>query len=87
MLNALAATRAACGRTAEALSAHDEALARATEGDHRQWRADTHAGIGAVHATLGDRASARAHWRQALGHYEALGLPQAAEMRRRLTDD
>ncbi|QKV68402.1 MULTISPECIES: hypothetical protein [Streptomyces] len=37
-----------------------------------------------MHAGLGDRDSARAHWRQALIHCEALGLPETDRVRERL---
>jgi tetratricopeptide (TPR) repeat protein len=83
-LRELAATRAAAGRPAESLPLYDEALAVATEGSHRKGQADAHAGIAAVHAGRGETDVARKHWRQALARYEALGLPQAAEVRARL---
>ncbi len=82
-LNALATTHTAAGHPAEALSLHGEALAAAANG-HGEEKAHAHAGIAEVHAGLGEHDPARDHWRQALEHYEALGLPHAAEVRARL---
>ncbi|MDT0444265.1 AfsR/SARP family transcriptional regulator [Streptomyces johnsoniae] len=82
--NELAATHAAAGHPAAALRLYDEAVALATEADQRKSLADTHAGAAAVHAGLGAHDEARAHWHLALGHYEALDLPQAADVRARL---
>ncbi|MEO3753671.1 BTAD domain-containing putative transcriptional regulator [Streptomyces sp. B6B3] len=83
----LAATHVAVGDSARALAVYDEAVATATEAGHRKWIAQAHAGAAAVHAGLGDHERAREHWHQALDHYEALDLPQADEVRRRLTGD
>ncbi|MEO3750183.1 BTAD domain-containing putative transcriptional regulator [Streptomyces sp. B6B3] len=77
----LAATHAAAGDSARALALYDEALTVSGEAGHRKWLADSHAGAGAARAGLGELEAAREHWRQALGHYEALDLPQADEMR------
>jgi tetratricopeptide (TPR) repeat protein len=86
-LNELATTHASAGHPAEALRLHGEALAVAAEAGNRKELAHTHAGIAAVHAELGGHDTARAHWRQALTHYEALGLPQATDVRARLDGD
>ncbi|MEO3750934.1 tetratricopeptide repeat protein [Streptomyces sp. B6B3] len=83
-LNELAATHAAAGDPTRALALYDEALTVATEAGHRKALADSHANAAAVHAELGEHEAARDHWRQALDGYEALDLPQADEMRRRL---
>jgi DNA-binding SARP family transcriptional activator/Tfp pilus assembly protein PilF len=85
VLNALGATHAGAGRPDEALRCLDEALAVATEADHREVQAHAHAGLAEVHAELGDRTMASEHWRQALGYYEDLGLPDGeARLRQRL---
>ncbi len=85
VLNTLGATHAAAGRPDEALRCLGEAMAVATEADHREVQAHAHAGIAEVHAELGDRATAREHWRQALGYYEDLGLPDGeTRLRQRL---
>ncbi|MDT0345942.1 AfsR/SARP family transcriptional regulator [Streptomyces litchfieldiae] len=83
-LNELAATHAAAGHPARSLRLHGEAMEVAEKAGRRRALADTHAGIAAVRAALGEHDTARGHWRRALDLYEALGLPQAADMRTRL---
>jgi tetratricopeptide (TPR) repeat protein len=86
-LNELATTHAAAGDRAEALRLYGEALAVAAEAGHPRLLARANEGIADVRAALGEHDAAREHWRQALAHYEALGLPQAAEVRARLAAD
>ncbi len=83
-LNTLGATHTSAGRPAEALRLHDEALTLATEAGERVAQAHSQASIAEVHARLGQHALARAHWGQALDTYDALGLPQAADVSARL---
>jgi DNA-binding SARP family transcriptional activator len=83
-LNGLAATHAAAGHPAEALRWHGEALTTAADNGHGEEQAHAHAGLAEACAGLGEPDAARDHWRNALAHYEALGMPQAAEVRARL---
>ncbi|WP_346136839.1 AfsR/SARP family transcriptional regulator [Streptomyces carpaticus] len=83
-LNSLAGARAVAGHPRQALREYAESIAVAVGSDHRDLLARAHAGIAEVHAGLGDRVSARAHWRQALTHCEALGLPETDRVRERL---
>ena len=48
-------------------------------------QARAHRGLGDLAETGGDQATAAAHWAHALSGYEALGAPQAAELRRKLS--
>ncbi|MDT0346018.1 AfsR/SARP family transcriptional regulator [Streptomyces litchfieldiae] len=85
-LNTLATTHTAAGHAAQALRLHGEALTLATVAGERVAQAHSHAGIAAVHASLDERDAARSHWRQALATYEAVGLPQATDVRARLDE-
>ncbi|MEO3755625.1 tetratricopeptide repeat protein [Streptomyces sp. B6B3] len=82
-LNALARTHTGAGHPAEALRLYGESLTVAEKG-HGEEQGHAHAGIAEVHAGLGEHDRARDHWRRALEHYEALGLPHAARTRARL---
>ncbi|KAB8165735.1 tetratricopeptide repeat protein [Streptomyces sp. 3MP-14] len=80
-LNELADSRVAAGEPGEALRLHEEALAVATEGGNRREVAVSHAAIAAVQEARGRDAEARSHRLRALGLFEALGLPEAEELR------
>jgi DNA-binding SARP family transcriptional activator len=83
-LNALGTTHISAGRPAEALRCHCEALTVTQEGGHGEEQAHTHAGMAEAHAALGEHEQAREHWREAFAYYEALGMPQATDVRARL---
>jgi DNA-binding SARP family transcriptional activator/Tfp pilus assembly protein PilF len=84
-LNALASAHASGGNPAEALRLYREALAAGDDGHgNRDEYAHTLAGIGDVHAALGEHDHAREHWQRALAIYRELGMPQAEAMTARL---
>ncbi|MEU9692933.1 AfsR/SARP family transcriptional regulator [Amycolatopsis japonica] len=84
-LNALGATHGSAGRHAEALHRYGDALAVATEAGHHEQVAHAHAGIGDVHAERGEHDEARRHWLRVLDFYRDLDVPQAAEIRAKLS--
>jgi tetratricopeptide (TPR) repeat protein len=71
------------GRAEAALDHLQRALALRTEIDDRHGMAMTHAALGDLLAA-GDEDGARLQWRTALEIFEAVGAPQAAEMRAKL---
>ncbi|WP_413755435.1 AfsR/SARP family transcriptional regulator [Streptomyces sp. MMBL 11-3] len=77
-LNGLGEALHGSGRQDEAAAAHRSALALATEIEEKEEQARAHIGLARIHQTLGDLASARAHWQDALARYDALGSPRAA---------
>ncbi|MEU6034694.1 tetratricopeptide repeat protein [Actinomadura sp. NPDC047616] len=83
----LAESLAESGQAAEAVSRLREAAEAFAEfGDRRsQARALASAGD-TLHRSGGDLSEARAHWRAAAELYEALGDPQAEQVRERLED-
>ncbi|MFC0530687.1 AfsR/SARP family transcriptional regulator [Phytohabitans kaempferiae] len=72
------------GRHAEALDRLDAALELAEKLDERRSAAVSLHELGITHDELGERAAAREAWRRALVLFEALGVPEADEVRRRL---
>lgn len=84
-LNELAATHASAGNTAEALHLYHEALTENERGILEEC-AHTYAGVGDVHAALGDDHQAAEHWQQALGLYRQLGMPQSAVVATKLSN-
>lgn len=70
------------GRPAEAVQHHREALESARRTGERYLEAGALAGLGAAYVALGDRDTAREYRREALALYTAMGLPEAAEIRR-----
>lgn len=75
-LNSLAGARAVAGHPREALRGYAESIALAVGSDHRDLLAHAPAGIAEMYAGLGDRDSARAHWRQALTTARPWGCPR-----------
>lgn len=72
------------GRTEVALDYLQRAFALRTEIDDRHGMAMTQAALGDLHAAAGDEDAARLRWRTALEIFEAVGAPQAADMRAKL---
>ena len=81
--------RAACaaGRTAEARSHHEQALAHARAIEDRELEARSLDGLATVHARTGAAAEAHRLWSAALPIYDDLRMPEAAEIREKLTAD
>ncbi|RSM47328.1 tetratricopeptide repeat protein [Amycolatopsis balhimycina DSM 5908] len=79
--------RAACaaGRSAEALSHHEQALAHARAIEDREQEARSLDGMAAAHARTGAATEAHRLWSAALPIYDDLCMPEAAEVRERLT--
>lgn len=69
------------GRHAEALDRLGTALELAEKVDERRSAAACLRELGLTHAELGDREAARAAWGRALAVFEALGVPEADEVR------
>jgi tetratricopeptide (TPR) repeat protein len=84
-LNGLGEAAHTAGRPAEALTHHTAAHAIAADIGTRDQQARAHAGLGHAHHALGDPARARHHYEHALALYTALGLPEAGQIRTRLT--
>ena len=72
------------GRHAEALDRLGAALELAEKVDERRSAAVCLQELGTTHAELGDPAAAREAWVRALAVFEALGVPEADEVRRHL---
>jgi len=72
------------GRHAEALDRLGAALELAEKVDERRSAALCLRELGTTHAALGEPQAARAAWRRALTAFEALGLPEAEELRTQL---
>jgi tetratricopeptide (TPR) repeat protein len=85
-LNGLGEAARAAGRATEALTHHTAARAIATDIGNRHQQARADAGLGQAHHALGNHAEAREHYGYALDHYRDAGLPEADEIRARLTD-
>ncbi|MFC4852648.1 AfsR/SARP family transcriptional regulator [Actinophytocola glycyrrhizae] len=81
-LNERAAAHVDAGEWDAALGLHREVLA--TEDGNRDELAHALAGIGDVHAALGDDDAARERWRRAAAIYREMGMPQADDMAVRL---
>jgi tetratricopeptide (TPR) repeat protein len=84
-LNTLGATLACMGQHDAALDRHRSALELARGSGERYEQARALAGIGDAQAASGDLAGAREHWQRALDGYVALGVPEADEVRARLS--
>lgn len=69
---------------ADAVKAHDAALALAEEAGDSYEQARAHHGLGDAHAAMGDTTPARTHWHAALTRYTGLGLAEAHHVRSRL---
>jgi len=84
-LNSLGETLHAMGERDAALDHHRAALAAAAQTDNRRQHARALDGIGQVLWAAGAVPEAAEHWRDALAIYTDLDLPQAAQVRARLT--
>jgi tetratricopeptide (TPR) repeat protein len=84
-LNGLGEAANAAGRPADALAHHDAAHTIATDLGTSDQRARAHAGLGQAHHALGNTALARRHYERAVALYTDLDMPQAEEIRDRLT--
>ncbi|WP_291415893.1 tetratricopeptide repeat protein [Actinophytocola sp.] len=84
-VNGIGEVALATGDHARALAAHAEAHMYASKIGQQPEQARACAGLGEVHHHLGEAAEAREQWQQALALYEELGVPEAGEMRARLT--
>lgn len=84
-LNGLGETASAVGDPRAALTAHAEAHTHAGKIGHQHEQARACAGLARAHHDLGDPDQAREQWRQALALYEELGVPEADDVRARLS--
>ena len=75
----------ATGRPEEARASLTPALELTIECDLRHDQARAHDGLGRACRAFGDELQARRHWEQALAIYTELGVPEAAEVRGRLS--
>ncbi|MET8998592.1 tetratricopeptide repeat protein [Amycolatopsis sp. NPDC004169] len=85
-LNGQGRVACAAGRTTEALGYHQQALTHARAIEDREQEAHSLDGMAAAHAREGAAAEARRRWAEALPIYEALGMPDAAEVREHLRE-
>ncbi len=83
-LNGLGEAARSTAHPATALQHHAIALATAEATGVRDQQARAHAGLAQAHALLGDPATARTHYEQALALYTELELPDRQEIRDRL---
>ncbi|HEU4421630.1 MAG TPA: tetratricopeptide repeat protein [Pilimelia sp.] len=85
-LNALGETLLASGQPGQARMHYDTALALATDTGDRHEQARAHNGLAHAYHATGDNDRARHHWQHALAIYTDLDLPEADQVRARLTD-
>ncbi|WP_243866858.1 tetratricopeptide repeat protein [Actinophytocola oryzae] len=85
-LNGLGEAALADGRPADAVSHHATARTVAIEAGSRGFQAAAERGLGDAHHALGDLITARQHYRDALTLYSELDLPEAVQVRERLTN-
>jgi tetratricopeptide (TPR) repeat protein len=83
-LNVLGTILLDTGQPDGALIRHADALRLAAETGNRKLEADAHSGLGHAHQRVGDPATARRHWQQALSRYTELGSTEAAVIRAHL---
>jgi tetratricopeptide (TPR) repeat protein len=84
-LNGLGEATQAAGRPSHAVAHHGAALGVAADIGALDQQARAHAGLGRAHHALGDLDQARRHYHHALARYLDLGMPQAEQIRARLT--
>jgi tetratricopeptide (TPR) repeat protein len=84
-LNGLGESLGAADRSAEARGRHETALTVAVETGDRYEEARAHTGLGRIEHATGQLGSARRHWQHALRLYTDLGVPDAADLRTRLS--
>jgi tetratricopeptide (TPR) repeat protein len=85
VLNGLGEATLAAGRPADAVTHHTAARVLATDTGARDQQARAHVGLGHSHVALSRRTEAVEHYEQALALYTDLGLPEADEIRARLS--
>jgi DNA-binding SARP family transcriptional activator/Tfp pilus assembly protein PilF len=83
-LNHLGEVFLGLGQPGRARAQHAAALDLAIQIGDRQQQARAHHGLGDAHGSS-DPGKAREHWREALSRYADLGLPEADEVRARLS--
>lgn len=82
-----AVARADMGAAKESVETLEACLRHWKSKGHARWVAKTHTQLGAVFGRLGDASRARAHWRDAIGGFEAVGDAAGARAaRERLRD-
>jgi tetratricopeptide (TPR) repeat protein len=84
-LNSVGETLRATGQADQAHVQHTDALTLATEAGDCYEQARAHTGLGDAHHATGDSDLARHHWCHALTLYTDLGVPDADDVRGRLT--
>ena len=85
-LNNLGATLLLLGEPDQARHHHEQALAHCRRTGNRYEQGRAHDGLATSHHELGDAGQAREHWRDALAIYDELGVPEAGEVRTRLSE-
>jgi tetratricopeptide (TPR) repeat protein/transcriptional regulator with XRE-family HTH domain len=83
-LNGLGEVLLAIGRPAAARAQHAAALSATTDTGEKYEQARAHRGLARCYCAGGQGGHARRHWRQALALYDALGAPEADEIRDQL---
>ncbi len=85
VLNDLGMTLRAAGRPRSARAAHESALLVADDTANRFEAGRALDGIARSHCDLGELSAAAAGWQDALAVYTALGVPEAADVRSRIS--
>lgn len=83
-LNGLGEVLFRTGDADKAREHHATALRLASEADVPLEQARAHSGLARVSQASGDLVQARHHWQEALTRYEAIGAPEADDIRTRL---
>jgi hypothetical protein len=81
----LADVLAGAGQGDLALPRYAEAMALARRIGARHTVARAHDSLAAAYHAAGDHGRARQHWQQALARYAGLGMPEAGQIRARLS--
>jgi tetratricopeptide (TPR) repeat protein len=76
----LGETLRAIGEDDDATETYRSALALAEQTGERYERARALSGLGRLSSAAGDRGGARRAWQAAASFYDALGVPEAAEI-------
>ncbi|WP_460065722.1 AfsR/SARP family transcriptional regulator [Streptomyces sp. YKOK-I1] len=84
-LNGLGEAARAAGRPLDALSHHTDALAIAEDIGNPGQQARAHSGLGDAHHALGDTRRAVPCYERALALYTGLGMPEADDIRARMS--
>jgi DNA-binding SARP family transcriptional activator len=84
-LNGLGEVLLATGQPRSARAHHTDALELATEIGYKDQQARAHDGLGQTGRAMGEADEARRHWQQALILYTELGVPEADQVRARLS--